>query len=138
MWEYEHTIETTVASRALWEVWSDIEAWAQWSPGIAEIRVDGPFAAGTTFAMIPGPGEEPINMRLAEVVVGEQFTDVCDFGGAIVTTVHRLEPLDDGGTRVTYRTEITGSEADELGPQIGPAITADFPDVVAALVARAA
>jgi hypothetical protein len=138
MWEYEHTIETTVAPQALWEVWADIEAWSQWSPGIAEIKVDGPFTAGTTFAMIPGPDEEPINMRLADVVVGEQFTDVCDFGGVIVTTVHRLEPLDGGGTRVTYRTEITGAEADELGPQIGPDITADFPDVVAALVARAA
>jgi hypothetical protein len=63
---------------------------------------------------------------------------VCDFGGAVVTTVHRLEPLDDGGTRVTYRTEITGADADELGPKIGPDITADFPDVVAALIARAA
>jgi carbon monoxide dehydrogenase subunit G len=137
MWDYEHVVETTVTPQALWEVWADIEAWAHWSPGIAEMKVDGPFAAGTTFAMIPAPGEEPIEMRLTDVVEGEQFTDECDFGGAVVTTVHRLEPLDDGGTRVTYRTEITGAEADQLGPQIGPAITADFPDVVAALIARA-
>jgi hypothetical protein len=138
MWNYEHVVETTVAPQALWRVWADIEAWSQWSPGIADIIVDGPFHTGTTFAMIPAPGEEPINMRLADVVDGEQFTDVCDFGGAIVTTVHLLEPLDDGGTRVTYRTEITGADADELGPKIGPDITADFPDVVAALIARAA
>jgi carbon monoxide dehydrogenase subunit G len=137
MWEYEHTVETTVAAQALWKVWADIEEWAQWSPGIAEIRVDGPFVAGTTFAMIPGPGEDPINMRLTRVVPGEQFTDECDFGGAVVTTMHRLEPLGDGRTRVTYRTEITGPAADSLGPQIGPDITADFPDVVAALIARA-
>ncbi|WP_327004279.1 hypothetical protein OHA72_56100 [Dactylosporangium sp. NBC_01737] len=36
-----------------------------------------------------------------------------------------------------YRTEITGPAAAEIGPQLGPAITADFPDVVAALVERA-
>jgi carbon monoxide dehydrogenase subunit G len=137
MWDYEHVAETVVAPQALWAVWADIEAWSQWSPGIAEIEVNGPFKAGTTFAMIPAPGEEPINMRLSEVVDGEGFTDECDFGGAVVTTVHRLEPLDDGGTRVTYRTEITGAQADEIGPQIGPDITADFPDVVSALIARA-
>jgi hypothetical protein len=39
-----------------------------------------------------------------------------------------------GMTRITYRTEITGSAADQVGPQLGPAITADFPDVLAALV----
>jgi hypothetical protein len=84
----------------LWAVWVDIDAWSQWSPGIAEINVNGPFTAGTTFAMIPAPGEEPVNMRLAEVVDGEHVTDECDFGGAVVTTMHRLEPLGDGGTRL--------------------------------------
>jgi hypothetical protein len=138
VWEYVHVVETSVSQQALWAVWADIEAWTQWCPGVVEMRVNGPFASGTTFAMIPAPGEEPINMRLAEVIDGEQFTDECDFGGAIVTTLHRLEPLDNGGTRVIYRTQITGVDADELGPQIGPAITADFPDVVAALIARAA
>ena len=52
-------------------------------------------------------------------------------------TVHRLEPLPGGGTRVTYRTEITGPAAEQVGPELGPAITADFPDVLAKLVAHA-
>jgi hypothetical protein len=33
--------------------------------------------------------------------------------------------------------EITGPEADTLGPQIGPQITADFPDVLAKLASVA-
>jgi hypothetical protein len=33
--------------------------------------------------------------------------------------------------------EITGPQADELGPELGPAITSDFPDTVASLIARA-
>jgi hypothetical protein len=49
-------------------------------------------------------------------------------------TVHRLEETAAGMTRIIYRTEITGSAADRVGPQLGPAITADFPDVLAALV----
>jgi hypothetical protein len=38
---------------------------------------------------------------------------------------------------VTYRTDIVGAAADHVGPEIGPAITADFPDVLAALVGLA-
>ena len=43
------------------------------------------------------------------------------------------EPAAAGRTRIIYRTEITGPAAGQAGPQLGPAITADFPDVLAAL-----
>jgi hypothetical protein len=48
-----------------------------------------------------------------------------------------VQPLDGEGARVTYGMEITGSAADTLGPQIGPEISGDFPQVLAALVERA-
>jgi hypothetical protein len=108
-------------------------AWPQWNAGIEKLAVDGPFAVGTTLTMTP-PGEDPIPMRLVEIVPGELFTDEMDAGDFVVRTEHRLDPLGDGRTRVVYRTEITGPAADQVGPELGPAITADFPDVVAALV----
>jgi len=54
-----------------------------------------------------------------------------------VRTTHRAERLDGDRTRVVYRMEITGPESDALGPQIGPEITADFPQVLAALIEQA-
>jgi hypothetical protein len=36
--------------------------------------------------------------------------------------------------RVTYRTEISGPAADQVGPELGPQITGDFPQTLAALV----
>ncbi|WP_225833487.1 polyketide cyclase [Streptomyces sp. NK08204] len=39
--------------------------------------------------------------------------------------------------RVTYRMEITGEGADEFGPKIGPAVTEDWPETMAALVEAA-
>jgi hypothetical protein len=57
-----------------------------------------------------------------------------DAGDFVVRTVHRLELMTDVRTRVVYRTEITGPAAGQVGPELGPAITADFPDVLAALV----
>ena len=60
-----------------------------------------------------------------------------ELGEIVVRTIHRVEPLDGGRARVSYRMEITGPDAATLGPQIGPEISADFPQTLAALVERA-
>jgi uncharacterized protein YndB with AHSA1/START domain len=133
MWEYEYAVETTATPEALWRHWSDVAAWPRWNAGIEKIEIDGPFAVGTTFTMTP-PGDDPITMRLTELAPGELFTDEMDAGDFVVTTVHRLEPLPSKRTRIVYQTRITGPAADRVGPELGPAITADFPDVLAGLV----
>jgi hypothetical protein len=136
MWEYEYAAESDADAGVLWRLWRDVAGWPQWNAGIAHIEIDGPFAVGTVFRMTP-PGEgEPIEMRLTEVVAGERFTDEMDAGDFVVRTGHRIEAAGDG-TRVVYRTEITGPAAGEIGPRLGPAITADFPDVIAALIKQA-
>src|SRR6201999_4256998 len=112
--------------------WADMAAWPQWNDGIETIDVDGPFAVGTTFIMTP-PGDEPIRMRLVEIEPGASFTDEMDAGDFVVRTEHRLESAAGGLTRIVYRTQITGEAAGHVGPELGPQITADFPDVVAAL-----
>ena len=52
-------------------------------------------------------------------------------------TTHSVEAVRDERSRVTYRMEISGPAADTLGPELGPAISADFPETLAALIARA-
>jgi uncharacterized protein YndB with AHSA1/START domain len=136
MWEYEYSVETSAAPEALWRHWSDMAAWPQWNDGIESIDVEGPFAVGTAFTMTP-PGDEPIRMRLVEIKPGESFTDEMDAGDFAVRTEHRLEPAAGGLTRIVYRTEITGEAAGPIGPQLGPQITGDFPEVLAALAKRA-
>ena len=63
--------------------------------------------------------------------------DRADLGDVVVRTVHHAEKLEGGPVRVTYRMEISGPAADTLGHEFGPAISADFPEVLAALVERA-
>jgi uncharacterized protein YndB with AHSA1/START domain len=132
MWEYEHNIETAAAPEVLWRHWSDMATWPQWNAGIETIDVEGPFEVGTAFIMTP-PGDEPIRMRLVDIRPGESFTDEMDAGDFVVRTQHRLEPGAAGLTRIVYRTEITGEAAGHIGPELGPQITADFPEVLAAL-----
>jgi hypothetical protein len=132
MWEYEHSVETSASPAAVWGHWTDVAAWPQWNDGIEKIAIHGPFAVGTTFTMTP-PGDDPVHMSLTEIRPGELFTDEADGGDFVVRTIHKLERADGGRTRIVYRTEITGPAAGEIGPQIGPEITADFPEVLAAL-----
>jgi hypothetical protein len=137
MWEYEYSLETSATAEDIWRHWADMATWPEWNDGIETIDVEGPFDVGTIFTMTP-PGSEPITMRLVEIMPGEYFTDEMDGGDFIVRTEHRLEPAAQGLTKITYRTEITGAAAAHIGPDLGPEITADFPDVLTALAKRAA
>jgi|SRR5947207_11323839 len=136
MWEYQRSLDTTAGPEAIWRLFADVDGWRAWNADIEKVAIDGPFAVGSEIEMTPA-GQDPVRLRLVEVVEDEVFVDEADLGDVVVRTAHRLERLDGGGTRVTYRMEITGPAADEMGPQVGPAITADFPETMAALVALA-
>ena len=135
MWEYENAVETTAAPEAIWRLWSDVENWGTWNAEIEKIEINGPFAPGTQILMTP-PGDDPIPLVIAEAVENESFVDQARFGDLLLRTTHRID-ADQGRTRVVYRMEITGSGADEAGPEIGPGITADWPETMAALVKMA-
>ena len=82
------------------------------------------------------PGDEPVELRIAEAIEPELFVDEADGGDFVVRTTHRVEAVGER-SRITYRMEMTGPTADTVGPEIGPEISGDFPQVLAALAARA-
>jgi hypothetical protein len=53
----------------------------------------------------------------------------------VVRVSHTLETLESGRLRITYAAEIDGPEQE--AERVGPAITADFPETMAALLAMA-
>jgi len=138
MWTATHTVDSAATNQIVYEILSDVSHWPMWNPGVLRVDLDGPFAAGTTGVMHM-PEEEPLGFRLAWVAEGRGFEDETEIPGAdvLVRVRHSLEPLADGGTRITYQASVEGPAADTLGSEIGYAVTADFPDVLAALAARA-
>src|SRR5438093_8833500 len=136
MWTKEHSVETSAAPEAIWRLWADVAGWPAWNGDIERIELVGPFAAGSKIVMTP-IGQEPVELRIADAVEPERFVDEAELGEIVVRTVHRIERLDGERARVSYRMEITGPAADTLGPQIGPEISGDFPEVLASLVERA-
>ena len=136
MWATENTIETSAAPEEIWRLWADVPGWREWNGDIERIELVGPFAPGSRIVMTP-IGDEPVELRIAEAVEPELFVDEAELGEIVVRTIHRVARLDDDRARVTYRMEISGPAADTLGPQVGPEISADFPQTLAALVERA-
>jgi uncharacterized protein YndB with AHSA1/START domain len=136
VWEAEHSTETSATPEEVWRLWTDVAGWPPWNADIEQIELTGPFATGSVIRMTP-IGQELIELRIAEAVEPELFVDEADLGEIVVRTIHRAEQLDGGGARVSYRMEITGPAADTLGPKIGPGISGDFPQTLAALVERA-
>jgi hypothetical protein len=138
MWTYEHSLETVAGVETIFEIIRDVGRWPEWNQGVERIDLDGPFATGTTGVMVI-PDQGSLSFRLAWVGEGRGFEDETEIPGAevVVRVRHSLEPLAEGGTRITYRATVEGATAEVLGPEIGPAVSADFPEVMAALAARA-
>jgi uncharacterized protein YndB with AHSA1/START domain len=136
MWVNEQRVETTASAEEIWALWADVAGWPRWNGDIERIELRGQFAVGSTIVMTP-IGDEPVELRIAEAVEPTLFVDEAEGDDFVVRTTHRVEPLDGGRNRVTYRMEIAGRAGDTIGPVIGPEISGDFPETLAALVALA-
>ena len=135
MWSAEFSEVTDAPAASLWALLSDVEGWGAWNAGIESIALGGPLAVGATFAMKP-PGEDVITSTIAALEPGRLLTDVTELGELEIRVIHRLDEVL-GGTQVVYRIEVTGSAGDVVGGEVGAAVSADFPAVIAALIAAA-
>jgi hypothetical protein len=136
MWEHEYAVETNLSPEAIWAVLRDLDQWPRWDASMERVELQGPFAVGSKVSMTP-KGQDPIVSTIVGLTEPEYLADRTEFGPVVLDFRHTLTRLDSGGTRVTFRLEITGDGAAELGPQLGPEITADFPESVDGLLACA-
>lgn len=132
MYTFEHTVETTASAEAVWALYADVNAWLRWDRGLDAIELDGPFEAGVAGRITP-TGMDTMPFVLTRVEPGRGFDDETPAMGHVLRFIHVIEPTTSGGARVTHRVEIEGPAAEEMGPMV----TGDTPEAVAALVALA-
>lgn len=128
MWTHEASIETSAAPARIWALFAATDGWKDWNAGVMAIRLHGPFQAGTRFTM-QLPDDDAIDSMLVEVEPGHGFTDETVIDDTRVSVAHRIEPLPAGGSRVVFRTQATGPDAQDLGRMA----SSDFANVLAAL-----
>ena len=137
MWTKDCSLTTNGSADALWALLVDVAGWGRWNDGIESIAVDGPVAVGTRVRMTP-PGSPELTSTIVDLQPGRVLTDSTELDGVVVRVEHRLDAAADGRTVVTYAVEVSGAVPDEVAEQIGLEVSADFPDVLANLVATAA
>jgi len=134
MWVHEHSQDTTVARDKIWAVLADIDHWTNWDTSMAEIRLDGPFAVGSTVVMTP-LGQEPIRSMIVQLDDGTTYADETEFAGTVLRFSHTLSTVvTTTTTRIVHRVEISD---DDAGREIGPMITEGFPQAMDNLIAHA-
>ena len=134
MYEYEYTLETPADSAAIYNLFQDVSTWPTWDKGIESVELFGQFVPGTSGKMKLFD-QDPFDFTLTTVEPNRGFADETPIPGMGISVIfnHILTPLTDGGTRITWQIKIVGPAAEEVGPQMGPMITADTPEVVACL-----
>ncbi|KHK96063.1 polyketide cyclase [Microbacterium mangrovi] len=135
MWTTSYDVTTTATPEDVWDALTALHSGIPLGPNSDSFELHGPFAAGTTLTVTP-QGQESMTSTIVELDPVRVYADQTVFGDLTLTFRHTLA-AHDGGTRVTHTLEITGDGSDEVGPELGPQISGDFPVAMAELLAAA-
>jgi hypothetical protein len=99
-------ISSPAPASAFFARWADMATWPEWNTDTAWVRLDGPFATGSTGQLGPKGGPK-VRFVLTSVVPGEEFVDTSLLLGARLEFRHTVQARPDGGCDV--RVDITMS-----------------------------
>lgn len=136
MWSTEYTAQTEAPQHAVWAALRDLHSGMRLSERSDAFELHGPFAEGTEISVTP-QGQDTFNSVIIELSEPTVYADRTQFGDLTLTFRHRLAPTPTGGTEVTHQLEIDGDSADQVGPELGPQISEDFPVAMADLFSAA-
>lgn len=136
MWSRTYAHTTDADPGRLWQVLADVDGWVSWNDGIESIALAGPLAVGAQFRMTP-PGEDPVTSTIVALEPPRLLSDSTDIDGLTVRVDHRLDAGSDAATTIIFAVTVTGDVPDEVTADVGAAISADFPGVMANLAETA-
>ncbi|SRR6266545_4174238 len=98
---------STAEPAAFFATWADVATWPEWNSDIDWVRLDGPFAEGTTGRLKP-KGGFAVKYTVDRLVPGREYRDVSRLPGARLSFTHMLERSEDGLTTVEVAISMTG------------------------------
>lgn len=112
----EDSIEIDAPPQLVWEVFSDVEHWPDWTASVTSlVGLDGPaLAVGRRFA-IKQPGMQKLVWQVSEIEPGASWTWVQRSPGSMVTARHYVDAQPGGRTLVRQQLDQRGP----LGALVG-------------------
>ena len=115
-----HTVDIAAPPSVVWDVWTDLERWPEWTASMSSIErlAPGPLAVGLR-VRIEQPKLPSSELTVMEVTPRRTFSWGASRPGTRVTASHAIEPLGNG-SRATLAVSFEGW----LGALIGRMIRA--------------
>jgi hypothetical protein len=135
-WETRHSAETAAGPQEVWARWEDAGRWSEWSTGIGEAHLEGPFVPGTT-ALVRFRLGPRLRFLITELEPGRSFTDEARLPLAWLVHEHRIEPRP-GGCRLHHRLSLRGPLAPLYGLMVGRRLRAGLSTSVERLAKQSA
>jgi hypothetical protein len=98
---------TTAGPDGFFAMWADMPHWPDWNDDMEWVRLDGPFATGSTGQMKPKGGPK-VTFVIDRLVPGREFVDVSLLVGARLTVDHQVTQKSDGHCEVDVTITLTG------------------------------
>ena len=117
----EARITSTADPAAFFARWADTATWPEWNADTSWVRLDGPFATGSTGVLKPKGG--PKTPFVLAKVSADEFTDVSTLLGARLTFRH-LVTVTSAGTHVAVAVTLAGPLARVWNVILGKGIKA--------------
>lgn len=132
-------VTSTASPQAFFARWADMATWPEWNTDTEWVRLDGPFATGSTGVLKPKGG--PKTKFVIEKLTDREFVDVSMLLGARLTFHHTVSVVPQG-TSVSVAVTLSGPLARLwnllLGKGIKASLRRDLDNLVAATVGVAA
>jgi Polyketide cyclase / dehydrase and lipid transport len=115
-WSFEHSTDSSASKEAVWQRYSDVTQWAEWSPAIEWARLDGAFEVGAK-GKSKARGAPAGRFRLVRVEPNAVFATTTWLPGARLLFEHFIEPRE-AGIRITHRATLSGLLSPLYTPRI--------------------
>lgn len=133
-WETTSIHESAASSTKVWEkAYADAAAWPRWNAELKSAKLDGPLRLGANAKIVFKTGLR-LRFKVVEFEQGRLFTDEARLPGARMGHRHLVEPIEDGGCRLTNTIYIEGPLAPLWRRVMGPRAARALPDAQRAVV----
>jgi hypothetical protein len=132
---YSTTVKGIGVDR-LWQVWSDVDSWHTWQSDLAYAKLEGPFAAGSTFLLKPKGGPR-VRIGLCAVEPNRRFVDLTRFPLAKMYGAHEFIARGDDEVEIRTSVSVEGVLGFLWRKLVGEGVAASLPEQTRGLIARA-
>ena len=109
-WRFEHAVDAKAPLESAWAFWTDVSNWTL-DTSVEWVKLDGPFAAGTSGTTKPRGGE-PLQWRIQHASLGEALIEM-ELTGAVVQFKWRFARAGSGLTAISQSVTLSGPKAED-------------------------